>query len=184
MDGSTSSPLSDSTKLTTGTFRKRWVILLGIFLFTAAFVTPLVYSHCQMPCGIYDDPARLAAIAENCTTVEKAMKQIVELSADPKKNMNQIVRWVDTKEKHAEETEQIVSYYFMAQRIKPVSKGDAGYEKYVKELTLLHEMLIYSMKTKQTTDLENVEKLRTLLAEFRTSYLGQTAQMGEHEHSH
>jgi nickel superoxide dismutase len=126
-----------------------------------------------MPCGIYDDPARLAAIAENCTTVEKAMKQIVELSADPKANMNQIVRWVNTKDEHADDTDYIISYYFMAQRIKPVEKGAEGYDKYIKQLTLLHEMLITSMKTKQTTDLANVEKLRSLLAEFRESYLGE-----------
>jgi nickel superoxide dismutase len=152
--------------------RKRDVVL-GICLLALLAAAPLVYSHCQMPCGIYDDPARLDAIAENCTTVEKAMKSIVELSAEPQKNMNQIVRWVNTKDEHADETEHIISYYFMAQRIKPVEKSDPGYEKYVKQLTLLHEMLVYSMKTKQTTDLANVEKLRSLLAEFRTSYLGQ-----------
>jgi hypothetical protein len=30
------------------------------------------------------------------------------------------------------------------------------------------------MKAKQTTDLSNVEKLRTLLAEFRTDYFADT----------
>jgi nickel superoxide dismutase len=152
-------------------------VLFGISLIVIAMaaVTPIVYSHCQMPCGIYDDAARLAAIAENCTTVEKAIKSITELSADPKTNMNQIVRWVNTKDEHADETESIIGYYFMAQRIKPVDKSDAaGYEKYIKQLTLLHEMLITSMKTKQSTDLANVEKLRSLLAEFRTAYLGET----------
>jgi len=139
-------------------------------------MAPLVYSHCQIPCGIYDDPARLTAIAEDINTVEKAMKSIEELSAQPKPNMNQIVRWIDVKDQHAEDIDKIVSYYFMTQRIKPVAKTDPGYEKYIKELTRLHEMLVYSMKCKQTTDLANVEKLRSLLTEFRTSYLG--------EHSH
>jgi nickel superoxide dismutase len=126
-----------------------------------------------MPCGIYDDPARLAAIAEDITTIEKAMKSIEELSVQTKPNMNQIVRWVNTKDEHAEDIAHIASYYFMAQRIKPAEKSDAAnYEKYIKQLTLLHEMLIYSMKAKQTTDLANVEKLRLLLAEFRVSYLG------------
>jgi hypothetical protein len=32
------------------------------------------------------------------------------------------------------------------------------------------------MKAKQTTDLANVEKLRTLLAEFRIAYLGDSGQ--------
>jgi nickel superoxide dismutase len=148
-------------------------------LLAVAGIAPLVYSHCQIPCGIYDDPARLAAIAENITTVEKAMKSIEELSAQQKPNMNQIVRWVNVKDEHSEDIAHIVSYYFMAQRIKPVDKNDAaGYEKYVRQLTLLHEMLVYSTKAKQTTDLANVEKLRSLLANFRSTYLG------EQEHSH
>jgi nickel superoxide dismutase len=154
-------------------------LLLGIGLLAITAVAPLVYSHCQIPCGIYDDPARLAMIAENITTIEKAMKSIEELSAQQKPNMNQIVRWVNVKDDHAEDIAHIVSYYFMAQRIKSVDKSDAaGYEKYIQQLTLLHEMLVYSMKAKQTTDLANVEKLRSLLADFRNAYLG------EQEHSH
>ena len=154
-------------------------LILGVLLLAVAGITSLVYSHCQIPCGIYDDPARLAAIAENITTIEKAMKAIEELSAQQKPNMNQIVRWVNVKDEHAEDIAHIVSYYFMAQRIKPVDKSDAaGYEKYIKQLTLLHEMIIYSTKAKQTTDLANVEKLRSLLADFRNAYLG------EQEHSH
>lgn len=148
-------------------------LILGVSLLAVSAIAPLVYSHCQMPCGIYDDPARLAAISENITTVEKAMKSIEELSKQSKPNINQIVRWVNTKDEHAEDIAHIASYYFMAQRIKPVDKSDAAVrKKYIKQLTLLHEMLIYSMKAKQTTDLANVEKLRSLLTEFRTSYLG------------
>jgi nickel superoxide dismutase len=147
-------------------------LILGVGLLAIA-AAPLLYSHCQIPCGIYDDPARLAAIAENITTIEKAMKSIEELSAQQKPNMNQIVRWVNIKDEHAEDIAHIVSYYFMAQRITPTDKSNtAGYEKYIKQLTLLHEMLVYSMKAKQTTDLANIEKLRLLLADFRNVYLG------------
>jgi nickel superoxide dismutase len=154
-------------------------LIPGVLLLAVVGIAPLVYSHCQIPCGIYDDPARLAAIAENITTIEKAMKSIEELSAQQKPNMNQIVRWVNVKDEHAEDIAHITSYYFMAQRIKPVDKSDAaGYEKYIRQITLLHEMLVYSMKAKQTTDLANVEKLRLLLVDFRNVYLG------EQEHSH
>jgi nickel superoxide dismutase len=131
----------------------------------------MVYSHCQIPCGIYGDPARFDTLAEHITTIEKSMKQITELSKQDKPNMNQLVRWVQNKEKHADELSHIVTYYFMAQRIKLVgnTRGKA-YEEYIKKLTLLHEMLVYSMKARQTTDLSNVEKLRALLVEFRTAY--------------
>jgi nickel superoxide dismutase len=113
-------------------------------------------------------------MAENITTVEKSMKQIIELSQESKPNMNQIVRWVQNKEEHADEIGHIVTFYFMSQRIKPASKSDGkAYADYVHKLTLLHEMLVYSMKAKQTTDLSNVEKLRALLKEFETAYFGE-----------
>ncbi|MHC4666076.1 MAG: superoxide dismutase [Ni] [Planctomycetota bacterium] len=147
-----------------------WGILLALLI-----LTPVIYSHCQIPCGIYGDPARLDMIAENIITIEKSMKQIVELSAKDKPDMNQIVRWVQNKEKHADDTSHIITYYFMAQRIKPVDRADTeNYQKYVKQLTLLHQMLVHTTKTKQTTDPANVEKLRVLLGEFRTDYLAET----------
>ena len=148
--------------------------MLVVFLLAVSSIAPLVYSHCQMPCGIYDDKARLATIAEDCSTIEKAMKSITELSADTKANMNQLVRWVNTKEEHAESIAHIVSFYFMSQRVAPVNKSNAAaYDKYIKQITLLHEMLVASMKCKQTTDPANVVKLRSLLAEFRKTYLGE-----------
>jgi nickel superoxide dismutase len=149
--------------------RKKTAIL-GILVLVMVFVS-IVYSHCQIPCGIYGDPARFDVLAEHITTIEKSMKQITDLSKEDKPNANQIVRWVQNKERHADELSHIVTYYFLAQRVKPVVKAEGkAYEEYVKKLTLLHEMLVYSMKAKQTTDLSNVEKLRSLLVQFRTVY--------------
>jgi nickel superoxide dismutase len=112
-------------------------------------------------------------IAEHITTIEKSMKQITGLSKQDKPNMNQITRWVNNKENHTDELSHIVTYYFMAQRIKLVNKSQGkAYEDYIKKLTLLHEILVYSMKAKQTTDLSNIEKLRSLLTEFRVAYFG------------
>ena len=131
------------------------------------------FAHCQIPCGIYDDEARFALLEEHVTTVEKAMKKIEELSAAQSPNYNQIVRWVGNKEHHADEISEIVTYYFMAQRVKPAEKkSEEAYAKYVGELTSLHQMVVYSMKAKQTTDLKNVDRLRALIGRFKASYLG------------
>ena len=128
-----------------------------------------VYAHCQIPCGIYDDPARITALAEHIKTIEKSMNQINASGT----NTNQSVRWVMNKEKHADELANIVTYYFMAQRIKPSAQvGSADYTKYIKELTLLHQLLQTSMKVKQTSDLAQVTKLKALLHDFSDSYLG------------
>ena len=152
-------------------------VLLLIGLLGAAAT---VYAHCQIPCGIYDDPARVTAMAEHITTIEKSMKQIDA----PGASTNQSVRWVLNKEKHADELADIITYYFMAQRIKPSAQTDsAAYGKYIKELTLLHQMLQTSMKAKQTTDLTQVTKLKSLLHDFSDSYLGIHSH-SEHPHSH
>ena len=159
--------------------------LLAVTCISAAAFASMAYSHCQIPCGIYGDKARFDMIAENITTIEKSMKQITELSNQPKPDMNQLVRWVQNKENHADDTSHIITYYFMAQRVKPADKTDAkAYDEYVKKLVLLHEMLVSCMKAKQTTDLSHVEKLKSLLAEFNDAYFGKTCSEHEHTHNH
>jgi len=148
----------------------RKLVLVTVIISAIVFGS-LAYSHCQVPCGIYGDEARFDMIAEHITTIEKSMKMIETLSAQKKPNMNQVVRWVNNKDKHADELSHIVTYYFMAQRVKLPALGDAkAHNEYVKKLTLLHEMLVYTMKTKQTTDLGNVDKLRSSSDEFRKVY--------------
>ena len=56
------------------------------------------FSHCEIPCGIYGDEMRFAMMKEDIATIEKSMKQIVELSKQASPNHNQIVRWVQNKE--------------------------------------------------------------------------------------
>jgi nickel superoxide dismutase len=161
--------------------KNKRILYAGLFI-SAIVLGSLAYSHCQIPCGIYDDEARLKMIAEHITTIEKSMKQIEELSAQDEKNFNQIVRWVNNKEAHADELSHIITYYFMAQRIQTASEHNVQeYKQYVRKLTLLHEMLVTTMKAKQTTDLENVAKLRTLLNRFHDAYTGKAA-LSEHTH--
>jgi len=148
-------------------------LTVGAVLVSAVVFGSLAYSHCQIPCGIYDDEARFSAMAEHITTIEKSIKEIESLSSQAKPNMNQIVRWVNNKDQHADELSEIVTYYFMAQRIKVSSESDAkAYNDYVKKLTLLHRMLVDTMKAKQTTDLANVQELRSLLEQFHAAYSG------------
>jgi len=143
-------------------------------LAVVAILASITYSHCQIPCGIYNDQLRFDTIAEHITTIEKSMKLITELSDQDKPNMNQIVRWVQNKEEHADEISHIVSYYFMAQRVKIPTEGNTkAQNEYVKKLTLLHRMLVYSMKAKQTTDPANVEQLKSALNEFHKVYHGE-----------
>ena len=132
-----------------------------------------VFAHCQIPCGIYNDGARFVMLEEHVTTIEKSMKQIAELSySSPESNTNQIVRWVANKEHHADELTEIIVKYFLQQRVKPVNeKSGQKHDKYIKQLTLCHGLLVTSMKAKQTTDLAYVEQLKKTIKEFKKSYL-------------
>merc|ERR1719235_2274240 len=62
---------------------------------TLHLVLRLRGGHCQVPCGIFDDPATVAAVREACATIRKAMVQINELGAAMSaQNFNQMTRWV------------------------------------------------------------------------------------------
>lgn len=154
------------------------------FLVVAALLTlggsTMVLSHCEIPCGIYNDPMRLDTMAEHVKTIEKSMNQLKQLSEEKDKNYNQLIRWVKNKEHHSDRLSDIVTQYFMKQRIKPVGRDEKkAYEEYINKLTLLHAMMVYSMKGKQTTDLEYVEKLQSYITEFRTAYL----DINAHKHN-
>ena len=135
--------------------------------FSLLFITAAnVAAHCEIPCGIYDDELRTNLIYEHTVTIEKSMKTIVEQSKQNPVNYNQLVRWVSNKEEHATLIQQTVSQYFMTQRIRP----DA--EKYIDKLSVLHKMLQAAMKCKQSTDLADVQNLRSLIKQFEILYFG------------
>jgi len=158
--------------------RRTIAFVLALLMMFAFAQTAL--AHCQVPCGIYDDEMRCDMIEEHIFTIERAMKSIEELSSAEKLDYNQIVRWVMTKDSHALEIQSITSEYFMTQRVKPVDESGAAYGPYVRRLTLLHEMLTYAMKAKQTTDLQYVDRLRDTLKAFRAVYFDSAK---EHDHS-
>jgi len=138
-------------------------ILPGAFLLVF-FATSSAYAHCEIPCGIYDDVMRLNMISEHVKTIEKSMKQLLELQEEKPTNYNQIVRWTNNKEDHANKIQEIVSQYFLTQRIKFDDKD------YSKKLTILHKIMVYAMKCKQTVDLANLKTLREVCREFEDFY--------------
>lgn len=85
-----------------------------LFVLLVGFVS----CHCQVPCGIYDDSARVSALFEDATTISKSMNEInlihqkEELSA---LDYNQLVRWIQTKENHASNIITVSAEYFLVQ---------------------------------------------------------------------
>lgn len=127
------------------------------------------FSHCQVPCGIYDDEIRFIMINEDISTIEKSINEISKLSGQDVKNYNQLVRWITTKEEHATNIMKTVSDYFLAQRIS-IPDDIKKDKKYLEKITLLHQIIVYSMKAKQSTDIKNVEKLKASISDFKNLY--------------
>ena len=149
------------------------LVLAGLMF----MINQKTYAHCEIPCGIYEDSLRIALIKEHITTIEKSMNQINELSAEGTPNYNQLIRWTFNKDEHAKKIQDIVSQYFLHQRLKITDPADKeAYAKYLKELELLHHLLVYAMKSKQTTDLAYIEKMRAVVDDFSESYF--------HTHKH
>ena len=149
--------------------KKRSMVALILTLSLA--VTSLVQAHCQIPCGIYGDSTRFDLMREHVTTIEKSMKSIVELSKANASSANQLSRWVTNKETHADELTETVTFYFLAQRVKPVDKNDTkATAVYQAKLAALHEIIVSAMKAKQSTDIDHCAKLRKSIDTFETLY--------------
>ena len=153
------------------------LLLIGLIIVISLSYSSKSYAHCEIPCGIYEDTLRIELIKEHIVTIEKSMKMIIKLSEEEKPNYNQIVRWVNNKEEHANKLQEIVTQYFLTQRIKPESdKNNDRYYKYIKHVTLLHQLMVLSMKTKQSTDFLYINKLNHTINLFEESYF--------HKHEH
>lgn len=146
---------------------KKRLLQIAMVLCCTLLLAASAAAHCEIPCGIYDDEARIGMLLEHVATIEKSMNQITTIEKNKDHNANQLVRWVMNKEKHATELQEIVTQYFMTQRIKFDAKA------YDKKLALLHQMLVYAMKCKQSTDLAHTAKLTGLIQEFKQLYFAE-----------
>eukprot|EP00428_Durinskia_dybowskii_P064752 CAMPEP_0170374438 /NCGR_PEP_ID=MMETSP0117_2-20130122/10612_1 /TAXON_ID=400756 /ORGANISM="Durinskia baltica, Strain CSIRO CS-38" /LENGTH=208 /DNA_ID=CAMNT_0010629415 /DNA_START=1 /DNA_END=627 /DNA_ORIENTATION=+ len=142
---------------------------------TLHLVLRLRGGHCQVPCGIFDDPKLVAEIKEAVATITKAMVQINELSGSMTAlNLNQITRWVNTKEEHAGKIITLVSEYCLCQRVKPVSDPKSPFKSeadYIAALQSHHTVMTSAMKCKQNVDVAVAQALEASVAEMSKMYL-------------
>lgn len=137
----------------------KYLIRILFFVFFSFFsYSPLVLSHCQIPCGIYDDYARVSLMLEDAETARKSVSLIIELSGkeDPQSS-NQLVRWVMNKEKHAQNIISTISDYFLTQRVKATQKD------YLERLQRHHAVIVAAMKVKQHADQKTVDSLESAI---------------------
>lgn len=147
-------------------------LVRGVFLMVGIglAISSQAFAHCQIPCGIYDDHARVQQMLEDVATVEKSVKLLSELAGKPDaQSQNQLVRWVMNKEAHAQKIIATMSDYFLTQRVKP----DA--EDYLERLRTHHAVILAAMKAKQQAD-------ASVVADLKASVEGLLPYYPEHKH--
>ena len=108
----------------------------------------LIFAHCQIPCGIYDDKLRITIINEDLKTISKAMQKIKDLSkqSDPL-TQNQINRWKDKKEHHAQNIQNI--------------KGPRN-SKHIIHIKIKRIKKIKHIKTSPFSNISSIEHIRDI----------------------
>lgn len=128
--------------------------------------------HCQVPCGIYTDQLRFEQMLEDTKTIAKSIASVETISkaiADGElspTNVNQMTRWINTKEDHASNIQKTIADYFLTQRIKE-SNND-----YTSQLITSHKVMVAAMKCKQDAKPETAEALEKAIFNLYTAYTG------------
>mmetsp|Transcript_1222 Transcript_1222/g.2771 ORF Transcript_1222/g.2771 Transcript_1222/m.2771 type:complete len:205 (+) Transcript_1222:134-748(+) len=137
---------------------------------TLHLVLRLRGGHCQVPCGIFDDPAMVGEIKEHVATITKAMTQAKELfEIKDLQSMNQVIRWTNTKEDHCSKIITTIGEYCLCQRVK---KAIFSCDKdYVEALKAHHAVMQAAMVCKQTVDLAKAADLDAAVALFAKMYI-------------
>ncbi|MEM6688608.1 MAG: superoxide dismutase [Ni] [Planctomycetota bacterium] len=149
------------------------MLRIALCLALVVSATSIASAHCQVPCGIYGDQLRFEQMLEDGSTIAKAQVSLADLSAksDPQ-SVNQAVRWVTTKEDHAQKIQDTIAAYFMAQRIKT---DDPAYGT---KLMAAHKVMVAAMKAKQSADPATAEALKKAILDFYRAYEGKEPSIG------
>lgn len=147
------------------THMKKTIPVLIAMVMLLGFTPTNLQAHCQVPCGIYDDYARVLSMLKDAATVEKAINQINDLAGKhDAQSQNQLVRWVMNKESHAQSIIENISDYFLTQRVK-TSQDD-----YEARLKHHHAVVLAAMKAKQSTSTKDAKALSKAIEVLKDYY--------------
>lgn len=114
--------------------------------------TSMAWSHCQMPCGIYHDEMVFDQIDQYVETMVKCITVVKDNKGETPQARNEVIRWVMMKEKMSDDTADLITAYFLQQKIKP------GEPDTVKMVTSAHKLLFLLVQIKQQVNLDVVKE--------------------------
>ena len=146
---------------------------LGLAVLSNAGDSHITWNHCQVPCGIFDDPVIVSELRQACTTVRKAIRQSQSLHSSATGSdvlaLNQLVRWINTKEEHCSKIISLTSEYCLCQRVKRVNFASEA--DYLQALKVHHRVMQAAMKVKQSMDEQDCIALEHAVEDLSKMYL-------------
>ena len=111
----------------------------------------------------------LVLVFIGCFVFRKAMTQSTDLHSNGDlQSMNQIVRWINTKEEHCSKIISAIGEYCLCQRVK--KDAFASDKDYTDALKAHHAVMQSAMKAKQTCDPSACDALDHSLVDFAKMY--------------
>ena len=135
----------------------------SFFTLMTACLLPTFFlsAHCQMPCGIYHDDVVFDWGDQFVETAFKGMTVMIDSSFTTPKEKATFVRWVLNKEKESDDLANLLTTYFLQQKIKP------GEQDTPKKLEALHKLLFLLVSIKQNVDIAIVEQFASEWDQFK-----------------
>lgn len=140
---------------------KKKILGMGIYL---SLLQANLSAHCQMPCGIYHDNMVYDQIDQYVETMFKAMTELATIKFQTPQERNAFVRWVSTKDESSDQIAEIITYYFLQQKIKP------GEEDTPKRLASAHRLLFLMVQMKQNVDRKIVDEFADEWEKFKLMF--------------
>jgi hypothetical protein len=137
---------------------------------SVAVASHVTFNHCQIPCGIFSDPAMVDRVKQDCQTIRKAMVQSSSLWGEKKEvqSMNQVVRWIKTKDEHCDSIIKTMADYCLCQRVK--RSNFKSEDEYLQALKSHHVVMQAAMKAKQTMDTKACDELEHAVEDMAKMY--------------
>lgn len=139
-------------------------ILFAIGLASLLCQSHPLSAHCQMPCGIYHDEMVFNQIDQYIETMYKGITELKNSKFATPFERNNFIRWVELKEKASDEMANLITEYFLQQKIKP------GEPDTVKRLVSAHKMLFELTAIKQNVDLKMIESFADEWENFKQMF--------------
>ncbi|KIC74904.1 hypothetical protein DB41_IB00370 [Neochlamydia sp. TUME1] len=128
---------------------KKTILVQGIIVLLCH--TGSLMAHCQMPCGIYHDELVFNQIDQYIETMYKGITELNNSKFSTPFERNNFIRWVKLKDSASDEIANLITEYFLQQKIKP-AEADTP-----KRLISAHKMLFELTAIKQNVNIKMIE---------------------------